>query len=177
MEIYLIRHTTPDIEKGICYGQTDIALKDAFEKEAEKVLLDFPEAVGAMYTSPLSRCLQLANYLSTHKKLPVYTDARLKELNFGGWEMKEWNLIEPVVFKRWMDDYVNVKCPNGESYQELAARVSIFLDDLKSRKNSRIAIVTHHGVMKAIYALLNKVSLIDAMRVQFPVGSVFCVKC
>ena len=24
MEIYLVRHTTPNIKKGICYGQTDI---------------------------------------------------------------------------------------------------------------------------------------------------------
>ncbi|MEM9897397.1 MAG: alpha-ribazole phosphatase, partial [Bacteroidota bacterium] len=26
MEIYLIRHTTPEISKNICYGQSDLEL-------------------------------------------------------------------------------------------------------------------------------------------------------
>ena len=33
MLIHLIRHTTPDIETGICYGQTDLDVSDSFEKE------------------------------------------------------------------------------------------------------------------------------------------------
>ena len=34
MEIYLVRHTTPAINNGICYGQTDVDLNfDTFESE------------------------------------------------------------------------------------------------------------------------------------------------
>jgi len=33
MEIYLIRHTTPDVAKGICYGQTDLDVANTFEEE------------------------------------------------------------------------------------------------------------------------------------------------
>ena len=34
MEIYLIRHTSPLVEKGVCYGQADLALNlDLFETE------------------------------------------------------------------------------------------------------------------------------------------------
>ena len=38
MEIYLVRHTTPAIEKGVCYGQTDLNVAETFEEEVELVL-------------------------------------------------------------------------------------------------------------------------------------------
>ena len=34
MEIYLVRHTTPDVAKGICYGQADIDVTATFLAEA-----------------------------------------------------------------------------------------------------------------------------------------------
>lgn len=39
MKIYLIRHTTPHIEKGICYGQTDLDVAETFNNEAEIIPL------------------------------------------------------------------------------------------------------------------------------------------
>ena len=36
MAIFLIRHTTPLIEKGICYGQLNIDVTESFEAEAGK---------------------------------------------------------------------------------------------------------------------------------------------
>ena len=57
MEIYLIRHTTPLVEQGICYGQTDLDIAHNFQEEVEdiKVALQHfnPDKV---YTSPLMRC-------------------------------------------------------------------------------------------------------------------------
>jgi alpha-ribazole phosphatase len=177
MEIYLIRHTAPDIEKGICYGQTDIPLKETFAQEAETVLKNILQDVEVIYSSPLTRCLRLADYLSHNKKRPVQIDDRLKELDFGNWEMKRWNDIEPAQLHHWMDDYVNVPCPGGESYQDLADRTTFFLDQLRASSFKKVAIVTHHGVMKAMYAHVNKVSLNDAMNIQFPYGNVFHLIC
>ena len=34
MEVILIRHTSPDVPAGTCYGQADVPLKASFEKEA-----------------------------------------------------------------------------------------------------------------------------------------------
>ena len=43
MEIILIRHTSVDVPQGVCYGQTDVPLRDTFEQEAaitaEKILI------------------------------------------------------------------------------------------------------------------------------------------
>ena len=36
--VYLIRHTTPAIESGVCYGRSDIALADTAPREIAAVL-------------------------------------------------------------------------------------------------------------------------------------------
>ena len=38
MQIYLVRHTTPDIGHDTCYGRKDIVLAASFEQEASEVL-------------------------------------------------------------------------------------------------------------------------------------------
>ena len=43
MDIYIIRHTTPDIAKGICYGQTNLELTDDFQAESDAILSKLPK--------------------------------------------------------------------------------------------------------------------------------------
>ena len=56
MLIHIIRHTTPDIAKGICYGQTDLALASSFYEERELLTSKLLDSYDAIYTSPLQRC-------------------------------------------------------------------------------------------------------------------------
>ena len=126
MEIYLIRHTTPDIEKGICYGQSDLDLKsnyaEAFEAVSNQIQTkkDFK-----VISSPLKRCSLLAKYFNDD----ILFDNRLKELNFGDWELKPWNDIPEEEINPWMADFVNVAVTNGESYVQLASRVHAFFEE------------------------------------------------
>ena len=68
MEITLIRHTSVDVPPGVCYGQTDLPLKDSFEQEAAitlsrlKASLPEEEYFDHAFTSPLTRCVHLADY-------------------------------------------------------------------------------------------------------------------
>ena len=34
MEVTFIRHTSVDVPPGVCYGQSDVPLRDSFEQEA-----------------------------------------------------------------------------------------------------------------------------------------------
>src|SRR5690606_11377050 len=127
MQIYLIRHTTPAIEKGICYGQSDIAIKETlFEEELKIIRSKIPAIFDHVYSSPLQRCIKLAEKLSTN----VQADARLKEMNFGDWEMQKWNEIDKEPLNSWMNDYVSQTVPGGENYNQLYERSAHFLDDL-----------------------------------------------
>jgi len=37
MKVHLIRHTTPDIDSGVCYGQTDLEVANTFADERDVI--------------------------------------------------------------------------------------------------------------------------------------------
>jgi len=172
MEIYLVRHTTPNIEPGICYGQADVPLTESFHVEAANVVAQLPQDIEVIFTSPLSRCASLARQMRFRDDIPIVIDKRLIEINFGEWELMPWNSIDRASLKRWMDDYVNIAAPEGESYRALFERCVSFMNDLKNTTYRSAVITTHHGVLKSIYAHLDNISLHEAMALQFPYGSV-----
>ncbi|RYF97545.1 MAG: alpha-ribazole phosphatase [Chitinophagaceae bacterium] len=127
MEIYLIRHTTPDVAKGICYGQTDLDIdKDLFEEELKIIQNKLPNDISKVYSSPLRRCTVLAQHLFSNFE----TDDRLMELNFGKWENKNWNDLDQTELNHWMADFVNVPASNGENYTQLYERNIQFIKQL-----------------------------------------------
>ncbi|AUS04176.1 alpha-ribazole phosphatase [Pseudotamlana carrageenivorans] len=171
MEIYLIRHTTPQVEKGICYGQTDLDLIENFQSEFETVTSKLPQNENiSVFSSPLKRCTQLADTLSNQ----VILDNRLKELNFGEWELKPWNDIPETEINPWMEDFVSTAVPNGESYTELASRVRSFFQALlilKTQKN--VVIVSHAGPIRAFLAQVLDIPLKDSFKIKINYGDVF----
>ena len=107
MVIYLMRHTAVDVPQGVCYGQTDVPLKPTFEMEATQTAAHLQGlSFDKVYTSPLTRCVRLATFCG-------YPDAerddRLKELNFGDWEMHRFDEIADANLERWYADYLHVK--------------------------------------------------------------------
>ncbi|WP_303315985.1 alpha-ribazole phosphatase [Flavivirga abyssicola] len=170
MEIYIIRHTTPNIEKGICYGQTDLNLASTFPEEFKTVKQQIPEGIYHIKSSPLKRCALLANYLGTH----VFFDERLKELDFGDWEMKAWHNISEKTLNPWMKNFVNVRVPNGESYVDLASRVNTFFEDvIKSHDEEDLIIVTHAGPIRAFLSSVLNVPLEKSFNIKIQYGDVF----
>ena len=174
MEIYVIRHTTPDITKGICYGQSDLDLVKNYNEEFGIVKSKISNTEGfKVISSPLKRCTKLAKSFSDK----VIFDERLKELNFGDWELKPWNDIPEKEFNPWMTNFVNLAVPNGESYTELALRVNHFFEELlHSADNKNLIIITHAGPIRAFLANLLKVELKDSFNIKINYGDVFKLK-
>ncbi|RUT79789.1 alpha-ribazole phosphatase [Ancylomarina longa] len=166
MEIYLVRHTKVNVEKGICYGQKDVELIDTYPEEL-KVLKEKLTDIefDAFYTSPLSRCKILAQDL--YPDLAI-EDTRLMELNFGDWEGKAWDEIKDPLLPIWMEDFVNKKCSNGESFVMLHDRVLNFWKELKSKDFQRVIIFTHGGVIRTIQAIANNIKLEDSFNETTP---------
>ncbi len=172
MEIYLVRHTTPDIQKGICYGQSDLEVTTTFEKEVEKIHSQIPiQTISNIYSSPLKRCKVLAETFD----LPVIFDDRLKELNFGDWELRDWNTIPPEEINPWMQDFVNVSTPNGESYIQLQKRILAFYEGLDHSSDQKIIIVSHAGPMRALLADLQKIDLKDSFNIKITYGEIITI--
>lgn len=170
MEIILVRHTTPDIEKGICYGQANIGVTNTFNDEIKPILKEIPvnDIETLYYSSPLQRCKLLAEKLSD----TIIFDDRLKELNFGDWELQKWDDINKPELDVWMNDFVNVTVTNGESYIDLHTRTVQFLNELKALKKERVVIVTHAGVIRSLWSYINKSALENSFDLKLNYGHI-----
>ena len=145
MQLYLIRHTSVDVPKGTCYGQTDVPLAATFECEAQKVKESLDGiAFDATYCSPLSRCRRLAEYCG-HGDAQI--DDRLMEINFGEWEMRLFDDIKGAAIEEWYADYIHTRVPGGESFMDQQMRTKAFLDDIKDKGHERVAVFTHGGII------------------------------
>lgn len=161
MEIYLIRHTTPAVERGICYGQTDIDVTSTFEAEAAAIKQHLSISIQNVYSSPLQRCTKLASYLFPSHDTALHH--HLKEINCGEWEMKRWNDIPEEISNAWMNDFVNNPFPGGENYVQLHKRViAVFNRILESRDSS--AVVAHGGVLRSIMSHITQTALTDSFN-------------
>jgi len=174
MKLFLIRHTKVDLAKGICYGQSDVRLADNFDEAAYQIkekLSKYP--FYAIYSSPLQRCALLAQTLVENENRIIY-DNRLKELNFGKWEGKNWDEIqETIEAKHWFNDFINTPCPHGESYQDLLVRISSFINELKQFHNDEIlCIITHGGVIRAFLSIIKEISPLKIFETQIDYGEV-----
>lgn len=156
MEIYLIRHTTPLIDKGTCYGQADLDVTESFEEEAACIQPHLPSHIETVISSPLKRCRQLAQHLFPNHTIQY--DDRIKEIHCGEWEMQPWDNIDKQHLDSWMADIINVSIPGGESYQQLYERTVAFFKEALHRYSS-LAIVAHGGVLRSLLAYINNVQL------------------
>lgn len=156
MEIYLIRHTTPKVEKGICYGQADLDITETFSEEVEAIKPHLPSEGIKVYSSPLQRCKKLADALFEGLDIDVHDD--LMELNCGQWELLPWNDIPKEEIQPWMDDFVNVPVPQGESYVDLHNRVVNRFNEIVSKQESAV-IVAHGGVLRSILSHITSTPL------------------
>jgi alpha-ribazole phosphatase len=169
MEIYLIRHTTPALAKGICYGQTDLEVDmNVFSSELEFIREKLPNAFDAVYSSPLQRCRNIALEFSSQ----VEFDARLMEMNFGDWEHQNWTDIPQIELNQWMNDFVEVSPPNGENFIQLQMRTVEFLQELIFKEPTTSAIFTHAGNIRSILSHILEIPLNNAFRIQVSYGCV-----
>src|SRR5579863_7309773 len=118
MEIHLIRHTTPAVEKGIVYGQRlDVGLAKTFHREADKIsTLISKHSYDAVICSPALRCIQLADYIF---KGNYKIDPRIAEMDFGAWEGRKWNDIPQDELDAWMKSYKVLSPPGGENLNQM----------------------------------------------------------
>ena len=168
MEILLVRHTTPNIEKGICYGQADIDVTPSFNEELKIIQEEIqPKESDLVYSSPLLRCEKLATSLYES----VTYDDKLKEINFGDWELQKWDDIDEKELNLWMNDFVSIAPTNGEAFTDLYKRVVDFIQQLP-KTSKRIVIVTHAGVIRSFFCYKQNTPLEKAFDLKLSYGEI-----
>ena len=177
MEVYLVRHTETVCEKGICYGQSDVGIREPYDVIFESIISQLPQE-AVLYSSPLQRCVILAKHILENTKIDsIIEDSRLMEMDFGDWELKSWDAIPREVLDPWMEDFVTVNVPNGESFVDLDCRVREFLDNEISKTQAKpLIIVAHSGVIRSILCKINNLPLREAFNSPLDYGTVIKIE-
>lgn len=170
MKLTFIRHTSVAVEPGICYGWSDVDTATTFPEEAEQVRKSIEgEHFDIVCSSPLARCRQLAGFCGyTHPLI----DERLKELNFGTWEMQRWDAINDPLLHLWYKDWIHEPAGGAESYMDQYRRVSDFLSEIRNSTSQRQGcIFTHRGVIACALVYAKRCTLEKSFDEDIPYGS------
>lgn len=179
LEIYLVRHTEPLIETGVCYGQLDCALTDDYAQQLKKVCAYFNHKnITAIYSSPLQRCAQLAEDLALGAVSSVIYKDTLKEINFGDWEGMRWADISRKKIDEWNNNRLHFCFPNGETPAQFTKRVlagylplQFSTAHVQTQKRA-IVIVTHAGVIRTILGHTLHLSASDCLNIKIDKPSI-----
>ncbi len=131
IQLHILRHAKPLIDKGICYGVTDVMACEIATETSAKLVQSFlfgtnPCAKWLVICSPLQRCQQLATAIG----LPYTTDARLSEMDFGAFENTPWSQISKSTFDDWLLDFGDHCFGGAESTNSFLKRVHNALTDV-----------------------------------------------
>lgn len=142
-----VRHG-PTHAKGMA-GWTDLPADLSDTAQIRRLSAHLPNP-AVLVSSDLSRAVSTADALSgDHLRLPH--DPNLREIHFGDWEMKHRSEIEaedPNLIRAYWDQPGDVRAPGGETWNEVAARVSTAVDRLTQTHTGRdIIIVAHFGAI------------------------------
>jgi alpha-ribazole phosphatase len=174
MQIYLIRHPRPRAVIGLCYGRLDVAVdsKD-LANTAIAVRQQIPVQVmrrAPIYTSPLSRCADLARALSAPRDPISVSD--LTEMDFGSWEGQSWDTVPRDQLDKWAEDIWCYRPGGGESAQAVADRWHRWVATLLRSESDPVIAVTHAGIIRVVLAQSQRLADADVAQAAVDFGSV-----
>lgn len=156
--VHLVRHGQNDfVKRGLLAGRLPgVHLNDKGRAEAEALAAVLKAApLKAVYSSPLERAVETAQFLARLHGLKVEKRPGLLETALGDWEGK--SLKRLTRDKRWrqlQEHPSKFRYPGGEWIVEQQARLVIEMQTLCARHKARdqFAVVSHGDPLKLIIA-------------------------
>jgi len=125
------------------------------------------EGIDALYSSDAGRTRETADPIAAATRLPVVYETALRERNYGVFEGHSFTGIEsafPEEFEKFRTRDPHYVPPEGESAAQFRDRVVTALEIVAARtRGRRVAVVTHGGVLGAMYRQAMNIPL-DAKR-------------
>jgi alpha-ribazole phosphatase len=168
VQLWLIRHPPPAVAEGMCYGVTDLALAEPPHARAAALAPRLPKA--PVLASPLRRCHQFAAALAEASGTELQVDHRLREMDFGAWEMQPWKELQRSELDAWAASPMAYRGHGGEAVQDLMDRARAFVSGLP--EVPAVVAVTHAGIMKCILGNLLNLPREAWFELHFDYGTV-----
>ena len=134
LTLVVTRHglTTRSVPEQHLGQKMDVPLSSTGMRQAHALARRLQDvAFDRILASPLVRARETAEIVAVGR--PVIGDARLAEMDYGEWEghtYPEVRAIHPGFRAKWESDPATMRCPGGESGNDVARRAAAFLRDV-----------------------------------------------
>ena len=176
--VMVVRHGETEWNtEGRRQGHLDSTLTAKGRAQAEALAQRFtPESCDAIYSSDLGRAYETARTIAEKTGHEVVPDARLRERNLGifqGLDGDEIRARYPTEYEQHRNGGADHAVPEGESFREQTERNMLCLEELAKRHAGEvIMVVTHGGVLSALFRHTLDISLDAPRRFSFKNASV-----
>lgn len=145
--LHLVRHGPTHAKSMVGWSDLPADLSDT---AALSRLSTHLPAEATIISSDLIRAVDTATAIQgSRPRLPHHSD--LREINFGAWELRRFKDVEaedPDHIRAYWQTPGDISPPNGESWNQVRARVSAAIDGLiADHPGKNLIIVAHFGVI------------------------------
>lgn len=108
----------------------------------------------ALYSSPVTRCLETADYIAKTHQLDIVELEAVGEVRYGSWEGKKVKKLAKKPLWRIVQFFPSrMRFPDGEALREVQFRAVEALEQLSYRHDKElVAVVSHADVIKLVMA-------------------------
>jgi len=140
-----------DEDKEISSGWSDVELSELGVKQATELRDKVKDKnFDVVFCSDLKRAVDTAKF-AFGGRVPIITDARLRECNYGKLNGGPKKVVEPMC----ESECIYERFPEGESYEDVKTRMVDFLEFLKKNYDGKsVAIVAHKAPQLSLNVLL-----------------------
>ncbi len=169
---YLTRHGQTDSNlSGIIQGQSlDAPLNEEGIRQARRIgefLKNTDRSIDRIISSDLIRAYQTAEIIGEILGVEVEKDARLREMNYGGWE---GNFLEELLKtpegKIWIESPSKWQIENSETVKAVQDRIVAAIIDYLQRFEHPL--VVSHGITISAFLLYVKDLPLDNIKEYVP---------
>lgn len=177
-KVILARHgRTAWHAEGRYAGTADVPLDELGLEQAQRVADSLKDKkIDIIFSSPLSRCLELANKVAAFHDLEVIVDERLREIDLGRWDGETYREIfekDGELLKKWTRDPTSMTIPGGESLQEVQERSMEWLTEMSGRyADGNVFASSHGGPIRAMLAGVIGLPLSNVFRLTVDLASI-----
>jgi probable phosphoglycerate mutase len=176
--LLLIRHAVTEVTGKRLYGTAPgFHVSERGREQADRLanrLSDLP--VGAVYSSPLERCVETARPMADARGLDVVIIPDLIEVDAGRWTGRTFTVLRRSAQWRRVHEDSSAAFPDGESLSAVQRRVVAALEGIAAgHRRNMVAVFSHGDPIRVALAYFAGIHLDLFRRLEVDAASVSAV--
>ncbi|MEM5814520.1 MAG: histidine phosphatase family protein [Candidatus Aenigmatarchaeota archaeon] len=155
-KLYLVRHGS-SVEQGMIRGRMPgYPLSEKGRREAA-IMADWmaDRDIAAIFSSPLQRAYETAQYVAREKRLNIKLSEQLSEWHAPLWQGKHWGQLNKLQVLRYALRPATLNL-NGETLGEVAERMAAFLRSVAAQGKDAVCVSHRDCIIAGKLMLLGK---------------------